>query len=101
MHIVFFFRIMRNWWRAVDKKGEKSSDRVIWLLEMRSWLLEQLRPKLASFPPVSTHINSVPIKNLEGLLISCERVIQLYQYSPNGFFNMRALGSMLCETFFR
>ena len=91
---------MRNWQRAVDERGISAFQRIEYLFQMRTWLLTFLREVLSTFPPPTTHVNSIPIQNFEGLLISCERIPLLYQLIPKGNFNVRSLGSQMNETFF-
>ena len=56
-------------------------------------------PKLVSFPPPGSHIESIPVYNFEGTE-STERVIQLHSQAKGGSFSCRALGSQMNETYF-
>ena len=52
------------------------------------------------FPPVTTHVRSIPVVTFMALLVDCERSFQLFRYAKGGTVNLRALGSCLNETFF-
>ena len=95
-----FNELMRNWYKAVDERGISAFQRIVHLYQLRSWLLTFLRELLSFFPPPTTHVSTIPIQNFEGLLISCERIPQMYNIVPKGNFNVRALGSQMNETFF-
>ena len=93
-----FCKLIRQWHAAMDERGHDNRAKHIY--ETRNFLLEQLAPHLAIFPPATTHIKSIPIVTFMSLLLDCERSIQLFRYVKGGTFNLRALGSAMNETFF-
>ena len=95
-----FCHEIRSWYEALDTRGIPSMHRIEKLLSFRSWLLKLLNPILTQFPPPGSRIASIPIQNFEGLLISTERVIQLYLSVRKASYNVRALGYQMSETFF-
>ena len=100
IHEANFCKLIREWYEAVDEKGIKAKDRVIRLLNLREFLLDKCSTSLNRFPPPGSHISSMPSGLFSGLLISCERLIQLYRISKSGTYNVRSIGSLDNETFF-
>ena len=92
--------LMRHWYEALDQRGMSSRQRAIHLIRFRKWLSGILVPKLMQFPPVTTHIDDIPIVNFEGLLISTERFLKIYPFVQGNTFNPRSLGSQMNENFF-
>ena len=93
-------RVFRNWYSALDERGVTCLERINRLFTMREWLLSFLIPKLCEFPPPGGYVASIPITNFEGILLSTERVVQLYTEAKGGTFNCRSLGSQISETYF-
>ncbi|CAG2204896.1 unnamed protein product [Mytilus edulis] len=100
IHEANFCKLIREWYEAVDEKGIKAKDRIIRLLNLREFLLDKCSTSLNRFPPPGSHICSMPSGLFSGLLISFERLIQLYRISKSGTYNVRAIGSLDNETFF-
>ncbi|CAG2196319.1 unnamed protein product [Mytilus edulis] len=86
IHEANFCKLIREWYEAVDEKGIKAKDRVIRLLNLREFLLDKCSTSLNRFPPPGSHISSMPSGLFSGLLISCERLIQLYRISKGFYF---------------
>ena len=94
-----FCNLLRNWHAAFDKRGI-ADGRVMALLKMRDWLLGLLLESLMTFPPTTGYVKSIPVTTFLGILISCERAIQLHRFVIGGSYNYRGLGSNMNETFF-
>ena len=93
-----FCRMLREWYEAEDEPGIPSEERCRRRLELRAWLLSNI--KIGSFPPPGSHINGIPLVMFEGLLTNIERRIQLFPFVKKGSYNVRALGSLENENFF-
>jgi hypothetical protein len=52
------------------------------------------------FPPYGAYIKDIPIVLYEGLLTNIERKIQLFPFTKQGSYNVRAIGSLDIENFF-
>ncbi|CAH1785126.1 unnamed protein product [Owenia fusiformis] len=89
-----------KWYRAVDERGIPAFERVKMVLSVRDWFLSQLIPHLKIFPPPTNKVNDIPIVSFEGFILSTERLIQMYHFTNDSAFNVRAVGSQMSETFF-
>lgn len=97
MNEAIFCSLMGNWYEAVDEKGLEANKRVSILLQLRECLLDQSYVALQQFPPPGRHVVDMPVSVL---IVSCERLIQLYKICHSKSYNARAVSSLDNETFF-
>ena len=89
-------RLLRNWYAANDEAGVSVTQRITWMLDMRSFLLQFYTP--GSFPPPGWHVAGLPMAQFEGLLTNMERRLQLFHLA--GPYNQRSVSSLDSETMF-
>ena len=91
-------RLIRSWYAAVDAAGMDITDRIEYLLNMRSFLLQFYKP--GTFPPPGAYIAGLPITQFEGFMTNVDRRLQLYAFTRAGSFNQRSVTSLDSETMF-
>lgn len=90
-----FCRLIRRWYEGEDEAGISAKSRCERRLELRKWLLET---EFSKVPTPSMYIRGIPCVTYEGLLLNCERKIQMYTW--NQCYNPRAAGTQEVEQFF-
>ena len=91
-------RLLRNWYAANDEAGVALEDRIQWMLDIRSYLLDFYHP--GTFPPSGKYVAGLPIAQFEGIISNVDRRLQLYALTSKGCYNNRAVSSLDSETLF-
>ncbi|VDI01697.1 Hypothetical predicted protein [Mytilus galloprovincialis] len=93
-----FCKLLREWYAAEDSPGVGAKDRCSYRLNLRKWLLENVR--FNQFPPPGSHVRGIPLIMFEALMTNIDRRIQLFSFVKGGTYNVRSLGSLEAENFF-
>ena len=89
-------KLIRQWYASIDEAGVPLGQRIQWMLDMRSFLLQFYTP--GTFPPPGLHMAGLPITQYEGILSNIDRRLQLYAMA--GSYNQRYVSSLDSETMF-
>ena len=93
-----FVQKTRNWFRACDERGMDVKDRIKYWNDMYSYLLSKC--DISDYPPLTTHVEGIPVRTFEALLHTISTRFSLYAISKGHSYNTRAVSTLAVESFF-
>ena len=95
-----FIQLIRNWFRACNKRGIKADERVEYWYDTHEFLTRGLDFKQFPSPLCGRYVKGMPVQTFEALLQICSIHIYLYALAVDDTYNSRGVSTLQSESCF-
>lgn len=90
--------LIRNWYKAIDCFGISLDERLLHMMNIRSFLLGF--QNVGHFTPHGTYVYGLPLAQFEGILTNVGLRLYIYTMTKRKTYNQKDISSLDSETFF-